>query len=556
MGTLAMLLSGCPSSSGPDLLGCTCRCTISGSFATTPEVFPVGRACGVATGAGQNIAAACDRICTSKNTVCLVPPCPDPVVCSAITRTPPFTALVAGGTLTGGTFVPNGCTGARTGAPSPEGGDLGQLSAIVMPGSTLTIGDVRVAATGTVQATVGAGNIAFADIALDARGPHQVQGRSVSAGRAFLTTPTMGSFDAPDHYSVLAGRAFFALTALVDGRPIALRAVNTSALTGLYDDSQGLFTIDGTIEDVDRTTAGTASLVLGVQNWPPVARITAPTTVGCTGPGRAVARVSGAGSTDRNGAEDIVDHLWIVDRGTANEAAFSGVEVDLQLSLGHHEIQLFVRDRAGAMSGASHSVSAEDREGPVLEALTITPGCLWPPNHKLAHYRVGHEVQFVARDRCTPGGETVRVVEVRSSEAENGRGDGNTQPDSVVTVDGFCIRSVRSGLSKNGRRYEVDLEALDHLGNRSLTTTTVTTGVAHDQRGTTCDDVGVGFVDDGDPDCAKGAAGVGSAPDPGGPVRPTNQNAAGSRGLGCATVPVPTGALVLLLLLTRLRRRG
>ncbi len=496
-----VLLSGCPSSTGPDLVGCACMCTISGSFATTPAIFPVGRACGVGTGSSQNVPAACDRICRAKSSVCILPPCPDPMTCSSLTS-----SAGPGLSPTPGTFVANGCTGAAGGPPTPEGGDPGRTSAIVLPGSTLTIDGVGVAVTGTVEATVGGGTIVLADVVLDAPGPEVIDGKTIRSGRAYLSEPVFGTFTTPSHFSIPANGARILLNARVDGSQIALRATNTSPLTGDYVEAGGQFTLSGTIEDVDGTTAADVDLVLAFQNLPPKARITALDAVECDSPGVATAHVSAAGSTDPNGADDMVHFLWILDRGTAAEVAFSGIEVDLPLPLGQHEIQLFVTDRSGATSGAAHSVNAVDTTGPVLEGLTVTPACLWPPNHKLAHYKVGREIQFVARDRCHPGSETVRVISTTSSEPADGTGDGHTQPDSVVTSDGFCVRSERSGQSSDGRTYVVQFEAVDAIGNRSQTTASVMSGVAHDQRGSSCGETGIELVDDGDPVCAPAVA--------------------------------------------------
>lgn len=514
-GLVALSLTGCPSSTGPDLIGCDCMCTFSGSFASVPAFFPVGRACGIATGTSQNVGAACNRICRRKDGfTCLTGPlatCPtaSDKTCSALTTSAPQQLPLGELPTSGGSFQANGCPGSRAAPPSEEGGEVGATTAAVLPGSVLSFvsaGNTTVPVTGYAQVTTGGGEFVLTDLALTSSDVQQVQGKRVSSGGTLLSSPARGVFGSPARYAIPAGNARLLITAVIDGSQVSLRGSNTTELTGDYDESSGLFTMDGQIQDSAADVTVQANLILAFQNRPPFARISAPAIAECNAPGTAVVRVSAAASTDPDGEVDIAQYLWILDRGAPGEAVFSGVEFDLPLSLGEHELQLFVRDRTGSMTGTRTRIEARDTTGPVLQGMSITPACLWPPNHKLAHYQIGRNVLFAARDVCAPGSEHVRVVRITSSEAPDGLGDGSTSPDGVTTGDGFCLRAERSGLSPVGREYGVEFEAVDSSGNRSLTTSTVSAGVAHDQRGTKCESLGVELVDDGDPLCIPAQA--------------------------------------------------
>ena len=60
-----------------------------------------------------------------------------------------------------------------------------------------------------------------------------------------------------------------------------------------------------------------------------------------------------------------------------------------------------------------------------------------------------------------------KIIRVRSSEAVNGRGDGNTPEDWRITGDHtLLLRAEHSGTG-NGRTYYIDAQATDAAGNQS-----------------------------------------------------------------------------------------
>lgn len=114
-----------------------------------------------------------------------------------------------------------------------------------------------------------------------------------------------------------------------------------------------------------------------------------------------------------------------------------------------------------------------DNTPPVL-TLSVSPQVLWPPNHQLVEITVN----VSATDDRDPDPD-VQLVSITSSEAENDRGDGNTESDIVVEDGKIYLRAERSGLG-NDRIYTITYRARDAAGN--ITTASAIVTVPHDQK--------------------------------------------------------------------------
>lgn len=132
-------------------------------------------------------------------------------------------------------------------------------------------------------------------------------------------------------------------------------------------------------------------------------------------------------------------------------------------------------DSLGNTSTCTFTVTVHaDDEAPVITGAAASPAMVWPPNHKW----VDVAVAVTATDECDST-LTCRIVEVTSNEHVNGKGDGNTEPDWIVTGDmGLKVRAERSG-NGSSRVYTVRVVCTDDLGNAAETFVTVT--VPHDQ---------------------------------------------------------------------------
>jgi hypothetical protein len=115
-----------------------------------------------------------------------------------------------------------------------------------------------------------------------------------------------------------------------------------------------------------------------------------------------------------------------------------------------------------------------DATPPVISG-TISPGVLWPPNHK--YVNVTASVTY--SDNADPA-PVIKLASVTSNEPDNGLGDGDTEND-IVIVDNFHfqLRAERSGTG-NGRIYTIAYRVTDACGNSIIGTSQVV--VPHDFR--------------------------------------------------------------------------
>ena len=106
-----------------------------------------------------------------------------------------------------------------------------------------------------------------------------------------------------------------------------------------------------------------------------------------------------------------------------------------------------------------NDIYSGDTEPPVV-SVTVSPGELWPANHRL----VPIKVQATATDARDPS-PSIRLERITSSEPENGIGDGDTNSDIVIEADGrILLRAERSGAGP-GRIYTIIYRAVDASGN-------------------------------------------------------------------------------------------
>ena len=105
------------------------------------------------------------------------------------------------------------------------------------------------------------------------------------------------------------------------------------------------------------------------------------------------------------------------------------------------------------------AVRGDDTTPPTV-TVTVSPGVLWPPNHKM----VLLDTKVAAVDDTDPA-PIVSLVGVTVNEPDDGQGDGSTSNDVVIDEAGHIyVRAERSG-SGNGRFYTITYKAVDDSGN-------------------------------------------------------------------------------------------
>jgi HYR domain len=128
-------------------------------------------------------------------------------------------------------------------------------------------------------------------------------------------------------------------------------------------------------------------------------------------------------------------------------------------SVGATEVTCTAIDSVGNESTCSFTVTVEAAEPPVITSVTATPSVLWPPNHKWVDVAISVETE----DPCDLP-VTCTIVDVTSNESANGTGDGNTDPDWMITADGgLVLRAERSG-NGSGRVYTVTVRCDNGAG--------------------------------------------------------------------------------------------
>jgi len=138
-------------------------------------------------------------------------------------------------------------------------------------------------------------------------------------------------------------------------------------------------------------------------------------------------------------------------------------------------------DRKGNVASCTTEVRVEDTTPPVVMPGGNTLACLWPPNHDLVCYD-RNDFSPEVFDNCP--GPVWHFTGCASSQADNGRGDGNTADDCAVDPAGgwLCARAERSGREGDGRYYAVSITATDWVGNEGAEEDIGQVLVPHDQR--------------------------------------------------------------------------
>ena len=225
-------------------------------------------------------------------------------------------------------------------------------------------------------------------------------------------------------------------------------STDASFSTNLAD---GSYTFTLTVSDGEESDSDEVSVT--VVNTIPVADAGADQTLEATG---ATTTVTLNGSaTDADG--DALTYSW------SNGA--SGASTSVDLAVGTHTFTMTVTDEQGATDSDQVTVTITDTTAPVISFNQET-NSLWPPNHKMVLVATGITASDIV------DGITSVQVEVSSSEAANGKGDGNTDSDYEIRTnfDGsfdVYVRAERSGKGNSGRTYTITMTTGDVAGNSS-----------------------------------------------------------------------------------------
>lgn len=286
---------------------------------------------------------------------------------------------------------------------------------------------------------------------------------------------------APEGYTELQSSTVTVTGTVTDDSPIASLTINGQTVSD-YDPDTGAFSfiLTGLVAGDNAFTVAASDLhgnqssvtrTVTVVNTGPVALIDCEDTVEATSATATSVTLDGTDSYDENG--DALTYAWYVD----DDLVGTDPVVYPTLGVGDHVVVLEVTDAWGETGEASATISVVDTTPPTATVGGVSPGALWPPDHKLTPV----DIELAVHD-AVDAAVTCRILDVRSSEPENGDGDGETEPDWVYSgaADDLSLwlRAERSGVG-NGRTYTVVVECRDDAGNYTLVEIAVP--VAHDK---------------------------------------------------------------------------
>jgi rhamnogalacturonan endolyase len=257
----------------------------------------------------------------------------------------------------------------------------------------------------------------------------------------------------PFTYDVLATNQPTSYAA--SGLPTGLSIDTTTGVISGSPQAVGTFNV--TLSAANANGTGSAKLTLTViDTTPPVLTLPNDITAEATG-------ANGAAVTFSASALDGVDGNVPVTFSPASGSIFP---------LGTSTVTATATDAAGNVATGTFTVTVRDTTPPVINSLSTSKTRLWPANHQMVAVRVS----ATASDAVSK--VTTRIINVTSSEAVNGLGDGDTAPDWEITGDmTLNLRAERFG-GGDGRTYTITVEARDEANNAS--TADVQVVVPHD----------------------------------------------------------------------------
>jgi len=140
---------------------------------------------------------------------------------------------------------------------------------------------------------------------------------------------------------------------------------------------------------------------------------------------------------------------------------------DSLFTVGTTMVSCTATDAHGNTSAGSFAVTVTDSRAPAVNATSVSPGSIWPPNGQMVRVTV----LVTASD--TVSATSSRIVGITGND---GATSGDSQIAGALTA---LVRASRSG-GGAGRTYMLTIETTDTAGNVSMSTATVF--VPHDQR--------------------------------------------------------------------------
>ena len=181
-------------------------------------------------------------------------------------------------------------------------------------------------------------------------------------------------------------------------------------------------------------------------------------------------------ATDNAGGAGVKEVHYSLDGAATGSQVVPGGSATVTISAeGTTTLTYFAVDNAGNQEAPQTVTVRIDKTAPTLAGLPAAGCSLWPPDHRLV------EVGLVSAQDSLSGTAGAPVVTVTSNEPANGTGDGDLEPDVLITGGAVQLRAERAG-NGTGRVYTIKATASDLAGNTA--SATATCKVPHDRRDT------------------------------------------------------------------------
>ena len=278
-----------------------------------------------------------------------------------------------------------------------------------------------------------------------------VQGNDVNLTGAFLllSGPLAAAIDDNALFTIPAGRFRGMVTGSVSGQETSVGAVNSSPLTGQYDEEGGFFQLSGSVALQNVNATVQIHLVFNFSNRPPFARAGSDQVVECTLPTReGVVQLSAAGSIDPDAGDAIANYAWSVGRQSVAQGP-SAAQATALVGLGTRVVSLSTTDTHGSISRDTALVTVVDTKPPVFGTLPALTVSVCAPTLQTISVAIPK-----ATDACTPTAVSVSGQIVSSN--------GKTLATPIPLNNGVVTLPVGS--------HVIRWTAKDQAGNTSTAT--------------------------------------------------------------------------------------
>ena len=143
----------------------------------------------------------------------------------------------------------------------------------------------------------------------------------------------------------------------------------------------------------------------------------------------------------------------------------TGVPTGNLYPVGITNVTYSATDESGNSATCSQTITVVDNEPPVIAGESASVVVLSPSNHTMRDVTIN----YTATDNCA----VTSVVNVTSNEPINGVGDGDTDPDWIVTDNHHVILRAERSANGTGRIYTIRITATDASGNTAIKTVEV-----------------------------------------------------------------------------------